>query len=114
MGEVSDGNLETRIDHCEKDICDLKNNDKDIYKEIAVIKESHIETKIYLRLIQESQADMAKNTKDNQETTLKNIQELKEKPIKDYDKIKIGIWIFAITYVMGNVFGVMKIFNITP
>lgn len=109
--ENSNRGLETRMDHVEKDICDLKNNDKDIYKEIAIVKESHIETKIYLRLIQESQAKQEKSTANNQEATLKSIEELKNKPIRDYDKIKIAVYIFAATYIAGNVFGMIKIFT---
>lgn len=110
MAENGDNSLTTRMDHVEKDICDLKNNDKDLFKEVTLIKESHIETKIYLKLIQESQSKQEKSTANNQEMTLKSIEDLKNKPIKNYEQIKIAVWIFAVTYVMGSVFGVMKIF----
>ena len=103
--------LETRMDHAEKDICDLKSNDKDLFKEVTLIKESHIETKIYLKLIQESQAKQEKSSANNQELTLKSIEDLKNKPIKDYDRIKIAVYIFAATYIAGNIFGMIKIFT---
>ena len=103
--------LETRMDHAEKDICDLKSNDKDLFKEVTLIKESHIETKIYLKLIQESQAKQEKSTSANQEATLQSIEDLKNKPIRNYDQIKIAVWIFIATYILGNVFGLVKIFT---
>jgi len=102
--------LETRVDHLEKDVCDLKSNDKDLFKDVALIKESHIETKIYLKLIQESQAKQEKSSATNQEQTLQSIEDLKNKPIKNYEQIKIAVWIFIATYIAGNIFGMMKIF----
>jgi len=103
--------LEIRVDHLEKHVCDLENNDKDLFKDVALIKESHIETKIYLKLIQESQAKQEKSSANNQELTLKSIEDLKNKPIKDYDRIKIAVYIFAATYIAGNIFGMIKIFT---
>lgn len=106
-------NLETRMGHAEADIIDLKCSDKDIYREMAIVKESHIETKIYLKQIQETQAKMERDSKASTEYMIQGLQDIKDRPIKDYDKIKIGIWLFVITYVMGNIFGLMKIFTPT-
>jgi hypothetical protein len=42
---------------------------------------------------------------------LRGIQEIKDKPIKDYDKIKIAVYIFAATYILGTLFGLVKAFT---
>lgn len=111
MGEIEDKSLQIRMDHVEKDIADLKNNDKDIFKEMSLIKESHVEIMFYSKQIQESQSKTEKNSERNQEQVLKHIQDLKDKPIKNYEQIKIAIWIFAATYILGSIFGMIKIFT---
>jgi len=111
MTETMDSSLAVRVDHMEKDIADLKNNDKDIFREMGIIKESYIEMKFYSKQTQEGQANMEKKSEINQELVLKSLQELRDKPVKNYDQIKMAVWIFIATYIIGNIFGLMKIFT---
>lgn len=108
---MENDHVNAEIQNIKSEIVDIKGNYKELNKEMTAMKESHIETKIYIKQIQESQSKMEKASTDNQERMLQGIQEIKDKPIRDYDKIKIAVWIFAVTYVMGNIFGLMKIFT---
>lgn len=110
MAEQCVCTMKSEFEHLKDDILELKGTNKELIKDISIMRESHMETKLYLKQIQESQSTMLKENKENQVNMISGIQELRDKPIKHYDQIKIGVWIFAITYVLGTVFGLMKVF----
>jgi hypothetical protein len=110
MNDEVNSNL--RFKRIEDDIVELKINDKEMSRDVATIKESHIETKIYMKQIQESQVEMARKNKETQDAMMKGFEDITDKKDKDQAKkerergqIKIGAWIFAITYVLGCIFG---------
>lgn len=98
--------MKSEIDYIKKDIVDIKANAKEQAVAMATMRDSHIETKIYIKNIQESQAQMSKDTKENQVNMLKGIQEIKEKPAKDAEKIK---WML-ISFFIINIIGIIKVF----
>lgn len=108
---MDNDHVNAEIQNIKSEIVDIKGNYKELSKEMTAMKESHIETKIYIKQIQESQAKMEKASTDNQERMLQGIQEIKDKPIKDYDRIKLAAYTFAVTYVLGTIFGLIKAFT---
>lgn len=120
---VTMAELKAEIEHMKGDITEIKSGYKDLIKEtslkyselskdVSSMKESHMETKIYVRQIQESQSTMAKDAKNNQEKMLDGLQDLKDKPAKSWDAMsiawKIGLGMIIITYVMGCLATVAK------
>ena len=90
------------------ELTEVKNTVKEMSKDILSMRDSNIETKIFLRLIQETQTSMAKETKENQSDMMKGIQEIREEPIKNFKYYKaVGI-AFALTSIIGTVFGAIK------
>ena len=98
--------MKSEIEYIKKDIIDIKGNAKEQAAAMATMRDSHIETKIYIRNIQDSQAQMSKDTKENQANMIKGIQEIKEKPAKDAERIK---WML-ISFFIINIIGILKIF----
>jgi len=98
--------MKSEIDYIKKDIVDIKTNAKEQAVAMATMRDSHVETKIYIKAIQDSQAQMAKDTKENQASMLKGIQEIKDKPAKDADRLK---WL-VIGFFIVNIVGILKIF----
>ena len=105
---VDECTMKTEIDHIKADIIDIKLNAKEQSKDMLLMRDSHIETKFYIKQIQDSQEKMAKETKENQASMLKGIQEIKDEPIKNFKYYKMVGWAFAITYVLGTIFGIIK------
>ena len=64
------------IAYLKSEILELKSNDKEYSKDMSILKESHTETKIYVKQIFDSLADLS--------TTLKNIT---EKPSKRWEQL---------------------------
>lgn len=102
----------SEIEHIKEDINDIKSIQKEQGKEMLSMRDSHTETKIYIRQIQESQNCMAKESKENQQSMLKAVQEIKDEPIKNFKYYKAVGWAFAITYILGTVFGAIKLLNL--
>lgn len=101
----TDNSVDTRLVHVEKDVMTLQINEKEIIKELSSIREGQIETKIYVRLINESQALMSKTTKENQDKMLDIVQNIKDAPKNSWRDmsigVKIGVYTFIITYACG-------------
>lgn len=133
--------MKSEIDHIKTDILDIRATAKEQSKDMLSMRDSHTETKIYIRQIQDSQAVMAKETKDslslmaretkeslgvmakeskesqaaqaketkdNQIAMMKVITEIKDEPIRNFKYYKMVGWAFAITYVLGTIFGIVK------
>jgi len=98
--------MKAEIDYMKKDITDIKLNAKEQATAMATMRDSHIETKIYIKNIQDSQAQMSKDTKENQADMLRGIREIKEKPAKDAEKVK---WML-ISFFIINIIGIIKVF----
>ena len=120
MAEEDSYAMKSEIAHMKEDILEIKNNTKaemtevknsvkEMSKDILSMRDSNIETKIFLRLIQESQTNMAKDAKESQASMIKGIQEIKDEPIKNFKYYKMVGIAFAITSVLGTIFGVIKI-----
>jgi predicted RNase H-like nuclease (RuvC/YqgF family) len=103
--------IKTENEHIRADIVDLKADVKDLGKELNKMNESHIETKIFIRQIQESQSDMAKSTKENQDQMMKGIQDIRDEPIKNFKYYKMVGWAFAVTYFLGCLFSYIHMFT---
>ena len=95
-----------KIEHLEKDVEELKICNKDIIRDVANMKESHIETKIYIRQIQESQNKLSANF-DAIDTKLDVI---KNQPQQEYTKVKWAAISFFVLYILSNVLGFVKVF----
>jgi len=100
--------MESEINHIKLDILDIRATAKEQSKDMLSMRDSHTETKIYIRQIQDSQALMSKETKDNQVAMMKALSEMKDEPIKNFKYYKMVGWAFAITYVLGTIFGILK------
>jgi len=109
MNEENDS-TNLRLNHVEKDIEELKTNNKEMSKSMSTIKEQHIESRIYMKLIQESQANMSQDSKD----IMKAIQQMKDEPRSVWKQMsltwKIGAGLAIISYIIGTVGGYMKMF----
>ncbi len=128
MVEVHVCQMRSEFDHIKQDMLDMKatareqNFDvKEIIKEqgkdMLLMRDSHTETKIYIKQIQASQDAMSsenkasqKELKDNQALLMQGIQELKEEPAKAHKAKDMVVWTFAITWVLSNAFGLIKTF----
>jgi len=112
LGEES--SLEVRIKRAEDDIVELKTINKDLSKDFTTIKESHIETKIYMTQIRDSQAQMAKDSKENQLNMLSGLQEVKDAPRNSFKQLSMAVKVTAIsvlvTYIIGSIAGFIKMF----
>lgn len=102
--------MKSEIDHIKLDIQDIRATAKEQSKDMLSMRDSHTETKIYIRQIQDSQALMSKETKDNQTEMMKALRGIKEEPVKNQKQVKMAAWIFGVTYVIGTVLGLMKTF----
>jgi len=122
---VDEGNIRTEIEHIKSDIIDIKNNAKDLNKDVLEMRDSKIRTEIYLKQIQDSQNIMTKENKDrvdklseeakaNQVATTKTLQEIKDEPRNNWKQMsmawKIGIGMAVISYIGGTIFGLIKAF----
>ena len=78
------------------------------------MRDSHTETRIYIRQIQDSQASMAKETKDNQAIMMKGIQDIKDEPHNLWKQmniqVKVGIILLVASYIFGTLgsYGLFK------
>ena len=111
--------MKSDIDHMKSDILDIKATAKEQSKDMLSMRDSHTETKIYIKLIQDSQTAMSKETKssltsmakeakDNQASTIKMLQDMKDEPKEEQKKKNFAIWVFSVTYVLGTIFGLVK------
>ena len=100
--------MRSEFEHIKSDILDIKATAKEQSKDMLSMRDSHTETKIYIRQIQDSQALMSKETKDNQAVVMKLLTDMKDEPIKNFKYYKMVGWAFAITYVLGTIFGIIK------
>ena len=109
MNEENDG-TSLRFKRIEDDIVELKSNNKEMGKDMTAIKESHIETRIYMRQIQESQASQSKDSKD----IMQAIQNMKDEPRSVWKQMsltwKIGAGLAIISYIIGTIGGYVKMF----
>ena len=110
-----DGLVKAEIEHIKSDIIDIKNTAKDQTKDMLSMRDSHTETRIYIRQIQDSQTAtkdslnaMSKKAEDNQALTMKTLQEIQDEPKKEKKKKDFAIWVFAVTYGLGSLFGIIK------
>ena len=110
MAEDCKCTMKSEIDRMRIDILDGKETAKEQSRDMLSMRDSHTETKIYIKQIQDSQSLMSKETKDNQAIMLKALEEMKDEPIKNFKYYKMVGWVFAITYVLGTVLGVVKTF----
>lgn len=102
MADYSD----VKIQHIERDIEDLKRCDKDIIRDMTAMKESHIETKIYIRQIQESQNKLSANF----EAIDTKLDMIKNQPQQEYSKVKWAAVTFIVLYILSNILGFVKVF----
>lgn len=110
MSEDCRCTMSAEIDHIKLDIIDIKTTAKEQSRDMLSMRDSHTETKIYIRQIQDSQTLMSKETKDNQAIMMKALTDMKEEPVKNFKYYKMVGWVFAITYILGTIFGVVKSF----
>lgn len=120
MAEEYKCTMTAEIAHMKEDILEIKSNTKaeltevkstvkEMSKDIMSMRDSNIETKIFLRLIQESQTNMAKETKENQQTMMLGLQDIKDEPIKNFKYYKAVGLAFALTSILGTIFGAIKV-----
>jgi len=113
--------MKLEFDHIKSDMSDIRATAKEQSKDMLSMRDSHIETKIFIRQIQESQSNMAQETKDNQKEMKENqirmmesLQELKDKPVREsaasYKYYKVLLWGFGLTYVLGSLLSLVKTF----
>jgi len=100
--------MRSEFEHIKLDILDIKATAKEQSKDMLSMRDSHTETKIYIKQIQDSQNLMSKETKDNQAIVMKALAEIKDEPIKNFKYYKMVGWAFAVTYVLGTIFGIIK------
>ena len=81
--------MKERLNRIEGDIKELKDNDKEYSKDMSIMRESHTETKIYIKQIFESLTNLT--------ATLKAIT---EKPSKRYETIITTIIVVVVTAVV--------------
>jgi hypothetical protein len=86
MAEVHECKMVDKIKYIEKDIKELKDNNREHSKDMANLKESHLETKIYVKQIFESLTNLT--------ATMKG---LTEKPSKRWDQVITTIITVAVT-----------------
>ena len=98
-----------RILHLEEDVKELKSDNKEMVKSMEVIKENYIETKYYIKRIEESQATMANGFLGLQ----KSLEAIATKPTKDYEKAKWIALTALIAFVVSNIVGFIKVFFYT-
>ena len=129
-------NMLLEFDHLKEAIKDIKDSakeqTKDVNEKILSMRDSHTETKIYIKQIQESQNKMADESKgdridvkknqeavlkqvnENQTTVLSAIQAMKDEKGDIWKKLslawKIGIGLAIISQVIGTVSGYIKMF----
>ena len=121
--------LRSDIEHMKVDIIEIKANAKEQSIAMLSMRDSHTETKIYIKQIQESQNAMAKKTDDNQalaskqaeavaqkaETaaqkaeasqiaTMKAIQDIKDEPNNNWKKLSTA-WKVAIISTVVTLLG---------
>jgi len=117
--------MKSDIDRLKSDVLDIKETAKEHAKEqnkdMLSMRDSHTETRIYIRQIQdsqtlmaketkESQLALAKETKENQIAVMQAITEIKEEPAKNAKLYKVAGITFLITYILGSVLGLVKMF----
>ena len=102
--------MKSEIEHMKSDILDGKLVAKEQSKDMLSMRDSHTETKIYIKQIQDSQSLMVKETRDNQAVMMKALSEIKEEPAKNAKQVRLAAWIFGITYVLGSILGMIKTF----
>jgi len=102
--------MKSEIDRMRSDILDGKEAAKEQQAQVLGIRDGHLETKIYIKLIQDSQTLMAQESKDNQKETMDTLKEMKDKPINDRRQVKIGLWIFGVSYIAQSALGLIKAF----
>lgn len=115
--------MKSEIEHMKADIVDIKLTAKEQNKDMLLMRDSHTETRIYIRQIQDSQnimaretketiASVAKDAKENQTATLKAIQEIKDAPHNSWKQMsiawKIGLGSLIMSYVAGTIFGFIR------
>jgi len=98
MNEENEG-INVRLTHLEKEVEEIKLNNKEISKDMTAIRESHLETKFYMKSMTESVHEI-----------MDAIKTIREEPIKNLKYYKVLGYGFAITYIMGTIFGVIKAF----
>jgi len=103
---VTDESNAVRILHLEEDVKELKADNKEMAKAMEVIKENHVETKYYIKRIEESQATMSRGFGTLQTA----LEVIVAKPTKDYEKAKWIAWTALIGFVISNIIGFVKVF----
>ena len=99
-----------RILHLEEDVKELKSDNKEMMKAMEIIKGNHIETKFYIKRIEEGQTTMSNGFSGLQ----KSLETIATKPTKDYEKAKWIALTALIAFVVSNVVGFVKVFFYMP
>jgi len=116
VAEVNVEVLKADLEHIKNDVSDLKCTVKEQGVAVLNLRDSHMETKFYIKSIQESQSKMATDTKKYQEDTMAALQLLKDARGTMWEKLSMA-WKVAIvtvtasllvSYIWGTVFGIMK------
>jgi len=102
----------SEFEHIKADILEIKSNvkeqNKDLTEKMLSMRDSHTETKIYIKQIQESQSAMSKKTEDNQALVMKALEDIRNEPIKNLKYYKMVGLGFIITYILDTVFGIVR------
>jgi len=116
MAEVNVEVLRADVEHIKNDVLDLKCTVKEQGVAVLNLRDSHLETKFYIKSIQESQSKMATDTKKYQEDTMAALQLLKDARGTMWEKLSMAWKVTIVTvstsllvsYIWGTVFGIMK------
>jgi len=105
------------FEHIKSEFMDVKSMAKEQGRDMLLMRDSHVETKLYIQQIQASQAAMAQETKDsqkemkeNQKEMMKGIQELRDEPGKSHKAKDMVIWTLIASWILSNAFGLIKTF----
>jgi len=119
VAEINIEVLKSDIEHIKNDVSDLKCTVKEQGITVLNLRDSHMETKFYIKTIQESQSTMAKDTKKYQEDTMAALQLLKDARGTMWEKLSIA-WKIAIigtvvsllgSYIWGTAVTIIKNIN---
>lgn len=96
-----------RILHLEEDVKELKLDNKEMTKAMETIKENHVETKFYIKRIEENQTAMSNGFVNLQ----KSMENIAAKPAKDYEKAKWIALTALVGFIISNIIGFIKVFS---
>ncbi|HZK71071.1 MAG TPA: hypothetical protein VFD03_06060 [Clostridia bacterium] len=107
---MNDESNTVRILHLEEDVKELKLDNKEMTKSMETIKENHVETKFYIKRIEENQITISNGFVNLQ----KSMETIAAKPAADYEKAKWIALTALIAFIISNVVGFIKVFFYAP